>query len=206
MAQFPLSESEILSLAHAMSSGYLANPTIFPNSDESTLDTLIDEYGYRHNGHLCLNAALKLATEDKNDALDALIAFMKVQLVQAEVDTAARPTALALIGWGPDSGGGPIASPGKPRSFETAQRGPAGAVIFDWKPPSDGGPVRTYVVERRDEPAEGGAFGQWKQIGASLTPESHLYNQPQGVTMEYRVFAMNNSGESEYSATIPVVL
>ena len=172
------------------------------------MHTLIDEYEHAHFWHVCFHAAAKLATEDKDTALDALIDFMKVQLTQAEVDTAARPTAMDLIGYGPAAEGATVDPPGMPRAFETEHQGPGGELILDWKAPAagDGGPVRTYVVERRDQPAEGGAFGRWRQIGASLTTEAHLHGQPQVVNMEYRVFGANIGGQGEYSTTLAVVL
>ena len=60
-------------------------------------------------------------------------------------------------------------TPEQPRSLEAVTQG-AGTLVLDWKAPAagSGGVVRTYVVERREQPAGGGAFGDWQQAGIAI--------------------------------------
>ena len=67
-------------------------------------------------------------------------------------------------------------------------------------------PVRTYVVERREQLVGGGALSEWQQVGASLSTEAHLINQPRGQQIEYRVRAVNKAAEGTPSNTVMAVL
>ena len=204
MAQFPRRESDVLALANAVVDGYTAYPAEFPNSDVATLTTVREDYKSARLTQICLVAAAKLATDEKDVKLEALADLMRVQLEQSEVDVAANPDALRLIGWGPDAPGQPSRPPGQPRALAATDQGP-GTLVLDWKPPTPG-PVRTYVVERREQPVGGGAFSAWQQVGVSLTPEAHLTNQPRNQQLEYRVRAVNLAGQSAPSNTVALVL
>ena len=52
----------------------------------------------------------------------------------------------------------------------------------------------------------GGEFGEWVQVGIALESESLLMNQLRGIQLEYRVKAVNASGQSVPSNTVAVVL
>jgi len=132
---------------------------------------------------------------------------MRTQLKQSEVDVAADPEKLELIGWGRKAPAQPSDPPGQPRNLDPVIQGP-GTLFLDWKPPASGsgGPVRTYLIERREQPVGGGAFSAWRQVGASLTPEAHLTNQPRNQQLEYRVRAVNLAGQSAPSNTVKAVL
>ena len=53
----------------------------------------------------------KIAMRAKETTLDALMAKMKIELRQSEVDTKSDPEELGYIGWGPRSGPTPPAAP-----------------------------------------------------------------------------------------------
>jgi len=207
MATFPTRESDVLALANAMLDGYAANPADFPNADGLTLITLREDYKSARFLQICVMAMAKMATEVKDEKLEALADLMQVQLAQSEVDTAGNPEKLGLLGWGPEAPAQPSRPPGQPRALEAVDEGP-GTIVLDWKPPAPGavGPVSTYVVERREQPVGGGAFGDWQQVGASLSTEAHLTNQPRNQQLEYRVIAVNRAGEGTPSNTVMAVL
>ncbi len=205
MAQFPKREVDIARLAQTMRSGYAANPTVFPHADLPTLRTLHEAYKDARFGQVCVLGAAMIATRDKDAALETLVELMRVQLAQSEVDVAAQPDALRLIGWGPETPGQPTKAPGQPRTLEVESQG-GGILVLDWKAPVTGGLVRTYVVERREQPTGGGAFGPWRQAGASLSTRSHLHSQPQRQQLEYRVYAYNPAGQSPPSNTVTCVM
>ena len=207
MAEFPKRESDVLALANAMVGGYTAHGVDFPNADVATLTTLREEYKTARFWQICFIAAAKLATDEKDVKLGVLTDLMEIQLEQSDVDVAANPDALRLIGWGPVAPAQPSRPPGQPRTLEAVDQGP-GTLVLDWKPPAPGpvGPVRTYVVERREQAVGGGAFGKWQQVGASITTEAHLINQPCTQQLEYRIRAHNLAGTSNPSNTVACVL
>jgi hypothetical protein len=47
---------------------------------------------------------------------------------------------------------------------------------------------------------------QWQEVGTAIETESTLVEQPKGAELEYRVIAINKSGEGSPSNTVMVVL
>ena len=207
MPRFPKRESDVIMLANAMISGYTINPAEFPSADVPALQTALDGYGTAKGDQLEKQALAQLTTETKDEKLDGLVDFMKTELKQSEVDVADDPEKLELIGWGPKAPAQPSDPPGQPRALDPIIQGP-GTLFLDWKPPASGtgGTVRTYLVERREEPAGGGEFTAWHQVGIALESEVQLTGQPRGQQLEYRVIAVNAGGNSVPSNTAAVVL
>ncbi len=207
MPQFPRRETDVIVLADAMIAGYTANPTIFPSADTTAMNAAMDAYiAARHDQQEKL-AMAQLATEAKETKLEDLETLMGNQLKLSEVDCAADPTQLTLIGWGPRQGPSPSAPPGQPRDLEALKQGPT-TVFLDWKAPvrGSGGTVRSYLIERRDQPAGGGEFGPWSQVATALPSEITINDQPRGIQMEYHVIAINTGGQSMPSNIAAVVL
>lgn len=207
MAQFPRREPEMIQLAGAMIAGYMANPVFFPRADTSGLAAALAAYKAARYDQQEKMAQAQLATGAKERRLTELKEFMVNQLRQSEVDTAAHPNQLTLIGWGPKSAPSPSPPPGQPRNLmlETPD---STTVFLDWRAPASGtgGKVRSYLVERREQPPGGGAFGEWHQIATALEREITLEDQPSGRRLEYRVIAMNIGGASAPTNSVAVVL
>ncbi len=207
MPQFPRKETDVIVLADAMIAGYTANPTIFPSADIVAMNAAMDALTIaRHDQQEKMSLAQQ-ATEAKELKLDDLETLMGNQLKLSEVDCAADPTKLTLIGWGPKQGPSASSPPGQPRTLEATLQGPT-TVFLDWKPPArgTGGAVRSYIVQRRDQPAGGGEPGPWKQIATALESEITVVDQPRGVQMEYQIIAINTGGQSMPSNIAAVVL
>jgi len=207
MAQFPRREPEVVVLANTMLAGYKANPVFFPRSDVSGLADAIAAYKAAKSDQQEKMSRAQLATEVKEARLAELKAFMTNQLRQSEVDTAAHPKQLALIGWGPKSAPSPSPPPGQPRNLMLETRDST-LVLLDWRAPAagTGGKVRSYILERRETPPGGGAFGEWHQIATALEREITLEEQPTGQRLEYRVIAVNVGGASHPTNSVTVVL
>ena len=207
MPRFPTREPDVFMLANAMIEGYTTNPTIFTSADIPAMQTAFDEYHTAKADQVDKQGLAELATETKDHKLEALVDFMKTQLKQSEVDVAADPERLDLIGWGPKAPPQPSDPPGQPRNLDPVVQGP-GTLFLDWKPAArgTGGTARSYIVERREEPPGGGAFNQWHQAGVALESELHLIDQPRNQQLEYRVIGINAGGQSVPSNTAPVVL
>ncbi len=67
--------------------------------------------------------------------------------------------------------------------------------------PPRGGAVAAYRIQRRLLPN-----GGWTDVGMSVTCGTTLYGQERGKTWEYRVIAVNKSGEGLPSNTVMAVL
>ena len=209
MPKFPKRESDILALVNAMLDGYAAHPTDFPSHFGRPPWLLIKRglYTTAKNTQTDALAAARVATEQKDAKLAALVELMKDELKKSEVDVGDAPQKLEYIGWGPKAPPSPADPPGQPRNLDAAVQG-AGMVLLDWKSPArgSGGNVRTYIIERRQQPEGGGEFDNWQQTGIALESEAAIMNQPRSVQLEYRVKAINTGGESVPSNTVAVVL
>jgi len=211
MAQFPNAEADIVALANAMIAGYTAHPADFPSMDPLTdlvaLTTALGNYNAAKIAQVDALAAAQVSTETKDLKLDDLEDLMRDELKKSEVDVGSDSEKLEYIGWGPKAPPTPAVTPGQPRNLDPVIQGP-GTLFLDWKPPArgSGGAVRTYVIERREQPAGGGEFGSWAQVGIALETETTLIDQPRGPQLEYRVKAVNAGGESVPSNTEAVVL
>ena len=207
MAQFPNAEADVVALANAMVAGYTTHAADFPSSDAVGLTTALGDYNTTKIAQTDALAAAQVATEAKNLKLDDLEDKMRDELKKSEVDVGDSPEKLEYIGWGPKAPPSPADPPGQPRNLDAAVQG-AGTILLDWKAPArgSGGNVRTYVIERREQPAGGGEFGDWGQVGIALESETTLMNQPRGVQLEYRIKAINTGGESLPSNSVAVVL
>ena len=76
-----------------------------------------------------------------------------------------------------------------------------GWVFLDWKAPDDGEKVSAYKIQRREQPE-----GAWQDVATAIETESTLVEQPKGAELEYRVIAINKSGEGSPSNTVMAVL
>ncbi len=207
MAKFPRREPDILMLVNAMIAGYTVHPTVFPSADVAGLQGRLAMYTNAKQAQMDKQAEAMIATEAKDTELEELEDLMKTQIKQSEVDVAADPEQLELIGWGKKSPAQPSDPPGQARDMAAIVQGP-GTVLLDWKTPATGtgGTVRTYLIERRDQPEGGGTPGPWTQAGMALETEVHLMGQPRGIQLEYRVLGVNVGGQSVASNTAACVL
>jgi hypothetical protein len=205
MPVFPKTESEVIALAEAMVAGYTAHAADFPSVTVATLSTALSTFQTNRQAQINARSQAQLATETKEDKLDALVELMKNDLKKSEVDVCAAPTKLYEIGWGPRSVPMPVEPPGQPDNFHPTAEGP-GDIWLVWDTPAMGGLVRNYILERRERTTGGTEFGDWSVVGTSLNTDTHLLEQPRGIQLEYRVKSANVSGESMPSNTAAVVL
>ncbi len=201
MGVFPGTEEAILASAQELIGGLTDNPTVFPTPPVTVveLQAMLDSCIALRDQANAARAASEMVTETKGANYEELKDGMKANYGYAET-AVTNPDQLLLIGWEARKTPSAPAVPGIPRAFEAAQQG-EGWVFLDWKSPSTGGPVVSYQVERRERPA-----GDWAIAGMALKTELMLTNQERGKDLEYRVIPVNNTGQGEPSATIPVVL
>ena len=121
------------------------------------MTTAREDYKSVRLTQICMMAAAKLATQEKDDAVDALEAEIRRQVNQSEVDTADNPQLLDLIGWGAKAAAQPVELPGQPRALDPVYQGAGTLTEWGLYQPSesplsaDGGPVGSYIIERREQ-------------------------------------------------------
>ena len=209
MPKFPQSENDVVALAELMIAGYTANPADFPSIDPLTdlvaLQAALDAYQADRTTQDAAKSQAQIATVAKMTKLDELADLMKNDLKLSEVDTAAVPEKLTEIGWAPRQQPQPVAVPGQPLYLRPTAEG-QGTCRLAWDRPVSGGPIRNYIIQRNQQPAGGGAPGEWEIVGTALNNQINLTDQPRGIQMNYRVMAANVAGESAPSNIAPVVL
>ena len=202
MPRFPKKEAQIQPLAMSIVLGLWNNQPVYPNPpvDVFTLVGKMNLYINAKNSNLAAQAAAEQATGDKSEALEELIEAMKADIRYAENTVNYDDDKLKLIGWAGKKAPTALPAPGQSRLLEAPKQG-AGWVFLDWKAPADGGKPKAYKVQRRNRPA-----GPWENIATAILSEITLVDQPEKTEIEYRVIAINKSGEGSASNTVMVVL
>jgi hypothetical protein len=204
MPLFPKKETAITVLVRQMIAGYHKHAVDFPRISQGRLITRYLNYRTAKREQDTAFGQSHLTSEIKNASLKRLTEVMKACLRKSEVDVAENPEKLALIGWGPLKVPQLIEKPGQPDNLFSVNQG-WNKVSLQWDSPAGGGAVRNYIIERRCQKVDG-KFDSWKLIATAIQNRITLINQPQKSILEYRVKAVNISGESMPSNTIVVVL
>ncbi len=205
MPRFPTREADVLALVNQMIAGRLAHPADFPHMAGPALTIRRNIYLAARDEQIEAYAAAQLATQKKLDELKALERVMKNKLKQSEVDVAGDPEKLSYIGWGPKAVPQPIEGPGQVNNLRLREQG-QGSISLEWDSPDCGGAVRNYIIEQRCQQNDNGKFDSWKLIASAFENHIKLTNQPQKITLEYRIKAVNISGESMPSNVVAAVL
>ena len=202
MAQFPIRETEILGLGDSLITGLENNVPIYPSPPVSTIDlqAAFDATIAARDAAVAAQAAAEQATTEKQLALEDLIEKMKDDLRYAETTVNFDDDKLKLLGWGGRKAPSALDAPGQARALEAPREG-EGWIFLDWKSPTEGGKVASYKIERRERPE-----GAWSIAGMAMESESTLHNQERGKEWEYRVIAVNKTGEGMPSNTVMAVL
>ncbi|HEG43471.1 MAG TPA: fibronectin type III domain-containing protein [Phycisphaerales bacterium] len=206
MPRFPKKEAEIIAMAEQMIAGLWANPAVFPNPPHPAMASItsirrkVRQYNNRREDLIAARAVAEQTTAEKDDALEDLIEAMKADIRYAENTVDFDDDKLKLIGWAGKKTPTALQSPGQSRLLEAPKQG-AGWVFLDWKQPADGGKPNAYKVQRRNRPS-----GPWENVATAILSEITLVDQPERTELEYRVIAVNKSGEGQASNTVMVVL
>jgi hypothetical protein len=191
-----------MALAERLYRGLLDNNPTFPQPPISPLAIRFRKqiYQSQHNNFMAANAAAEQSITDKDTALEELIDALKSDIRYAENTVNFDDDKLKLIGWSGKQTPTALAPPGEVRQLEAPKQG-EGWVFLDWKAPADGGKVSAYKIQRRNRPE-----GAWQEVGTAIETEATLVNQPKGIELEYRIIAINKSGEGSPSNTVMAVL
>lgn len=202
MPRFPKKEAEIVALAEQLWRGLWANRPTYQRPPVHPILILIHSLQYRNRREFAIakQAAAETAIAVKNDALDDLIEALKSNIRYAENTVNYDDDKLKLIGWAGKKAKTPLAPPGQVRLLEASKQG-KGWVYLDWKAPLNGGRPKAYKIQRRLR-----GSGNWQDVATAIVIEATLVEQPQKQELEYRIIAVNKTGEGEPSNTVMVVL
>ncbi len=206
MPRFPKKEAEIVSLAEQMIAGLSANVAVYLDPPYPAMASMISirrkvrQYNNRREDLIAARAVAEQTTAEKDDALEDLIEAMKADIRYAENTVDFDDDKLKLIGWAGKKTPTALQPPGQSRLLEAPKQG-AGWVFLDWKAPAAAGKPNAYKVQRRVRPA-----GPWETVATAILSEITLVDQPEKTELEYRVIAVNKTGEGPPSNTVEVVL
>ncbi len=200
MAQFPVSETEIIALAQAIITGLNAHPDEFPNPPviADIMQTYVGNVLTTRDEITHHQALAVDATNRNRQHLQILGEAMRLDLKYAE-QTVPKEKWI-LVGWAQRAEPVALQKPGQPRNLECLRKGD-NSIQLDWKAPKDGGKVAIYHIERRIMPD-----GPWLLVKTSFETEIILADQPRGQTLEFRVIASNKAGDSVESNSVAVMV
>jgi hypothetical protein len=185
-----------------MIAGLSNNTTIYPNPPVSVSDlgVMLGTFLTSEQAAIAARAAAEIATQNKDANLDILTAAMRKDLNYAENTVDGDDTQLNLIGWAGRHAPTALAAPGQTLNLKATEQG-EGTVTLTWKAPLDGGKPASYCIERRERPA-----GAWETVSVAVVTEATLQSQTRGKEYEYRVCAINKTGQGAASNTVLAVL
>ena len=201
MPRFPQAEPEIAALAALVVEGLEQAVEDFPNPPVPTteLRVKLDTYAQTRAATVVAETAFREQHAEKDEALEDLVDSTKANLKYAEFAVKDRPGKLSQLGWGPRRSGSPLEAPGEVRNIKLVGEGDSW-VVLRWESPSEGGEPAFYKIHRES------GDDRWDEVGTSTDTEKLVSNQQRGVSLNFRVTAVNKAGEGPPSATVTVVL
>jgi len=201
MAQFPFTHADIMALAGSILAGLTDNPAVYPapTVDLADFAAKIDSCTQARAELTKAIAAKEMATVEHQKEIAGLKDMMRKQLRYAENVTGFDDNKLNMLGWA-GKREKTSAVPGQVRSLRAIEQG-TDFVVLSWVSPADGGRAGAYQILRRDTQS-----GEWINAGVSMATKVKLFDQPRHIDMEYRVAALNKTGQGQTGNTITVVL
>jgi len=201
MPRFPKAEPDVAALAALVADGLDQAADDFPNPPvpATELRAKLDAYAQVRAATVVAETAFREQHTTKDEALEDLVDSTKANLKYAEFAAKDHPEKLKQLGWSPRRDGTPLEAPGEVRNIKLVGEGDSW-IVLRWESPSEGGKPAFYKIHRES------GNDQWDEVGTSTDTEKLVSNQPRGVSLNFRVTAVNNAGEGPPSATITVVL
>ena len=201
MPRFPNAEPEIAALAALVAEGLEQAGEDFPTPPvpAAELRAKLDAYAQTRAATVVAETAFREQHALKDEALEDLVDSTKADLKYAEFAVKNRPEKLNQLGWAPRRSGTPLEAPGEVRNIKLVGEGDTW-VVLRWESPFEGGKPAYYKIHRLSDE------DRWDEVGTTTSTEELMSNQPRGVSLNFRVTAVNSAGEGPPSATVSVVL
>jgi hypothetical protein len=201
MPEFPKIHADIVHLGSLLADSLFRHRAIFPDPPVSFICIGLKVMNFNACSHRAQTARAKAeaARLARERALAELVEAMKADLRYAENITNGEDDKLKLLGWSGKHSAAALEPPDPPGLLWIVRQSP-GRVSLAWESSRGGGKPKAYTIQRRIEP------GEWTAIRTAIITEATLVDQPQGVTLEYRVVVINKAGTSEPGNTVSVTL
>ena len=201
MATFPRTEADVADLATRMISGLPDQTRTFPNPPASVaeLEAVLSEF-WQADG--AARSAAVVATQryaEKEALLQKLKDQLRSNVRYAEGQARHDPDKLRLLGWGPRKQKGKPRVPGQVLGLEMLEEG-TDWVELKWKKPTDGGAVGAYKVQMQKPK------GEWMLVESTASNTLRLEKLERGITLGFKVIAINKVGEGIESGVVTAVL
>ncbi|OHB58990.1 MAG: hypothetical protein A2Y12_19660 [Planctomycetes bacterium GWF2_42_9] len=192
MANFPRTESDVYVLSQKVKAGLESSSEIFPAPPvaPADMDQLLEALNTAQAAVNTARAAAEAATEAKLAAMEALAAATKKNIRYAENTVDFEDEKLKLIGWAARRPKTKPDLPGQPLGL-VARHCPDGGVELCWDSPVNGSKPLCYRVDRQ-------ARGQtkWEIVATSVEKSIVIEAQPQNISTQWQVVAINRAGQS----------
>lgn len=193
-----------MALSQRMLDGYQWHGADFPNIIRMKLFSKRMLYINARKALVEVRSKLRIETKAASEKFSELVKVMKNCLQKSEVDVAAYPEKLKLIGWAPKESPQPATLPGRPENLQVVAKDNA-ILVLKWDRPAGSCRVRNYIIERRLL-RSGSGFIDWAIVKIAYQTQVRLTQQPIGLKLEYRVKAANNAGTGQAGNTIAIVM
>lgn len=205
MSRLPRTQPQSTALAARMIDGFTKYPGTFPSGDVEKIRQSLENFCQAQKSFNDAASMYKQAGKKQKDAFEQLKHTIASQVKAAQVDTAAEPVKIGLIGFGARKKKSPVDLPAAPYMGRVKALAD-GVVSLRWKKnyKTAGGPTLSFNIQSRT--MKDGKLTGWQLCGTSLDCRAVLTGQPQGRKTEYRVIAVNHSGQSEPSRCETIIL
>jgi hypothetical protein len=199
--EFPRSEADIAALAELVVQGLEQAAEDFPSPPIPAPELREKMAGVQavRAAAVAAESAFREQHALKDEAIEDLADSLKATLKYAEYAVRGQPEKLKRLGWSLRREATPLQPPGEVRDISIKAEGDTW-VILEWNKPVDGGAPGVYRIQRRQDGTP------WDDIGISTDTEKLCSDQPRGVELYFRVFAVNKAGTGQPSATATVLL
>lgn len=203
MPRFPESLPEIMALASEVAGGMEQNPADYPAPPVTPAELKQNRADIFEveSEIVALRASLTAARTRKRELVKNIKRNTTSNLRYAEALHRKQPAKLLEINWRVRAA---------PKKLEKPEQAMNLKIVFEengglklaWKKPVGGGKVAAYQIMRRNITEN----TDYQLAGASVNRFVELTDQPQGVKLEYRIIAINRTGESVPSNSVYAVL
>jgi hypothetical protein len=201
VATFPRTEADVADLATRMISGLPDQAETFPSPPVSVaeLEAVLSAFWQADGAARGAAVAATQRYAEKEELLQKLKDLLRSNIRYAEGRARHDPDKLRGIGWGPRRRKREPRVPGQVLGLEVVEEG-TDWVTLRWKRPTDGGAVGAYKVQMQKPK------GAWTLVESTANNELRLEKLERGITLAFKVVAINKVGESIDSSTVTAAL
>lgn len=205
MPTTPSIDDEILQSARQVVAGITANPSLWTNPPIPVAQQTAEATNFQTamQEQVTKKAAAEQATDLKNDRRAVVKNNLSRLKSWAESIVGKNDARLNELGFSGPAAASPLELPGQPGSLDACGETPLGELTLTWEKPTDGGKPAGYQIQRKLATE---AVFTIVATATSKALKKTLTSQPLNVSIQYRLVAFNDAGDSVPSNTVEVKL